>query len=183
MQFLLDFIGRRTSVSDLYAVDVKTRAIRQLTDFPAGVIPEFFWNRDHTKIIFTVIDNGAGGAGARRSYVGRFDDITARQHSMPESVPAPGLAGRGVDMARVGAQAQMVRNPRPVDNASVAAVPPSHPAPGFPHAAVRVDHPSIPAVTATYLGVWLGDLAELDRRGGETFARPPLLAAVGQFGG
>src|SRR5262249_26105573 len=43
LQFLSDFIGLDFN-SDLYAVDVKTKAIRQLTDFN-GVVAEFFWNR------------------------------------------------------------------------------------------------------------------------------------------
>ena len=53
LQFLSDFIGPDFN-SDLYAVDVRTKAIRQLTSFPNGVVPEFYWNRNYSKIIVGV---------------------------------------------------------------------------------------------------------------------------------
>lgn len=183
LQFLSDFVGRDFR-SDLYAVDVRTKAIRRLTHFRDGIVPEFFWDRASQRIIFTVVDNGPGPRrGSARTYVGRFRGITAAQRTAPTSAaPAPGLAGRPVDMARVGAQAQTIRDPGPTDNASVPAVPPRRPAAAFPHAARRVDDPTVPAVTGTYFTLWLADLARLGEQGGRTLARPPLLDELGGFG-
>lgn len=182
LQFLSDFVGRDFR-SDLYAVDVRTKAIRRLTHFRDGIVPEFFWDRASQRIIFTVVDNGPGPRrGSARTYVGRFRGITAAQRRQPRQAPAPGLAGRPVDMARVGAQAQPVRDPGPTDNASVPAVPPRRPAAAFPHAARRVDDPTVPAVTGTYFTLWLADLARLGEQGGRTLARPPLLDELGGFG-
>jgi Tol biopolymer transport system component len=52
-QFLADF-SDPDFTSDLYMLDVRTRALRQLTDFHY-VIPEFDWNRDGTKLIWTAL--------------------------------------------------------------------------------------------------------------------------------
>ena len=179
LQFLSDFIGPDFN-SDLYAVDVRTKAIRQLTNFKNGIVPEFFWNRDYAKIIWGV--GTPGKRGAFPTYVGHFAGITAKERSVPKRIPAPGLFGKPVDMARVGSQAQPIRDPGPTDNPSVAVKAPSHHPPGFPHATQSGDDPSVPSVTATYLGVWLNDLSALSQQAGVSFAHPPLLDAVGGFG-
>ena len=179
LQFLSDFVGADFH-SDLYAVDIRTKAIRQLTDFPRGVVPEFFWNHDFTKLIWGLPTRGAGGPPP--AYVGRFQGLAARQRRVPRTIPAPGLAGHPVDLARVGAQAQAVRDPGPTDDVSVPARRPRAPAAAFPHARRRVDRPTIPGVTGTYLRVWLRDLGRLSQQAGEAFVTPPLLAAVGDFG-
>ena len=98
-------------------------------------------------------------------------------------VPAPGLAGEPVDMSRVGAQAQPIRDPGPTDNVPVAVAPPSNPAPALPHAAESSDEPKVPKVAAEYFVRWLGDLQDLYEQSEESFTRPPLFAALGQFVG
>ena len=180
LQFLSDFIGPDFN-SDLYAVDVRTRAIRQLTSFPNGVVPEFYWNRAHSKIIVGV-ETKHGTQVVPQTWIGRFGGITTSERQVPRQVPAPGLAGEPVDMARVGSQAQDVRDPGPTDNASVAVPPPSVEAVAEPHATVSSDKPTVPSVTDTYAVIWLHDLATLSEESGQSFSNPPLLGAVGQFG-
>lgn len=153
LQFLADFSGRDFH-SDLYAVDIRTRAIRRLTNL-GGIIPEFFWNRDDRQIIWGL--NGVGGA----TWTGRFLGLDAAQRRVPRRIPAPGLYGRTIDMARVSSQAQPVRSPGPTDNRSVAVPPPSAPAPGFPHARVSSDRVTVPAVVSSYIARWKHDLAAL----------------------
>jgi hypothetical protein len=169
MQFLSDFIGPGEFGSELYAVDVETRAIRQLTSL-GGVIPEFFWNRSHSKIIFAVT--------GRETWVGEFKGVSRRVSSV---IPAPGLEGAPVDMTRVGAQAQPIRDPGPTDNVPIAVQPPSNPAPAFPHAAESSDETRVPAVAGEYFVRWLGDLQDLYEKTEESFTRPPLLEALGEF--
>jgi hypothetical protein len=173
LQFLADFVGPDFN-SDLYAVDVKTKAIRQLTHFPNGVVPEFFWNRDHSELIWSARTGAVSDAAALPTYVGRFGGISDTERQVPKKLPAS-LKGKRVDMARVGGQAQAIRDPGPTDNVSLAASPPSNASPAFPHAPKRVDQASIPGVTFTYLGVWLGDLAQLSQLSGQSFTNPPLL--------
>ena len=67
-------------------------------------------------------------------------------------------------MARVGAQAQRIRDPGPTNNRSVASRPPVSPAPGFPHARRSRDHATIPTVLGSYFGRWQSDLEELGAR-------------------
>jgi hypothetical protein len=173
LQFLSDFVGPDFN-SDLYAVDVKTKAIRQLTDYPHGVIPEFYWNHDYTKIIFDVM-----GVHPVTTRIGQFEGVS---RTVSTTIPAAGLYGSPIDMARVGDQAQTVRDPGPTNNKPVAVTAPLSPAPGLPHATKNTDKPTIPNVTATYLTLWLGDLASLETKSGASFSAPPLLSAVGQFG-
>jgi Tol biopolymer transport system component len=52
-QFLADF-SDPDFTSDLYLLDLRTRALRQLTSF-RYVIPEFDWNRDQTKLLWTAL--------------------------------------------------------------------------------------------------------------------------------
>jgi len=173
LQFLSDFVGPDFN-SDLYAVDVRTKAIRQLTDFPHGVIPEFYWNNDYSKLIFGLL----GGRPAT-TQIGQFAGVS---RAVSTTIPAPGLYGDPVDMARVGDQAQSVRDPGPTDNPPAMVTAPTNPAPGLPHADKKTDKPSIPGVVATYLSVWLRDLATLGTLSGSAFTAPPLLASVAQFG-
>ncbi len=171
MQFLSDFIGPGGFGSELYAVDVETKAIRQLTSL-GGVIPEFFWNRNYSKIIFAVT--------GLETWVGEFQGVSRRVSTV---IPAPGLAGEPVDMSRVGAQAQPIRDPGPTDNVPIAVTPPSNPAPAFPHASESSDAPRVPNVAAEYFVRWLGDLQDLYEQSEESFTRPPLFEALGEFVG
>ncbi len=179
LQFLSDFIGPDFN-SDLYAVDVRTKAIRQLTSFPNGVVPEFYWNDSYSKIIVGV---GTKGVNATfPTWIGQFGGITNSERQAPKQIPAPGLVGQPVNMARVGLQAQAVRDPGPTDDASVMVPPPSVVDAAEPHATASSDKPTVPSVVNTYGVVWLNDLATLSHESGQSFSNPPLLGAVAQFG-
>jgi hypothetical protein len=180
LQFLSDFIGSDFN-SDLYAVDVRTKATRQLTRFPNGVVPEFYWNHNYSKIIVGVGTKGVTEA-TFPTWIGQFGGITSNERQVPEQIPAPGLVGQPVNMVRVGLQAQAVRDPGPTDNSPARVSPPSVGDAAEPHATVSSDKRTVPSVTSTYAVVWLNDLAALDRESGQSFATPPLLGAVNQFG-
>ncbi len=181
LQFLSDFVGPDFN-SDLYAVDVQTKAIRQLTSFPNGVVPEFYWNHNYSKIIVGVETKGVDRA-TLPTWIGRFGGITTSERQVPKQIPPPGLTGEPVDMARVGLQAQPVRDPGPTNDYSVRVPPPSVSGAGEPHATVSSDKASVPSVTDTYATVWLNDLASLSKASGQSFSTPPLLGAIAQFGG
>jgi Tol biopolymer transport system component len=170
LQFLADFNGPDFR-SDLFAVDVGTGAIRRLTRINR-VIPEFYWNHDYTKVLW-----GLGGGFATDTYVGRFLGITRAQRRVPARTPAA-LYGKPVEMSRVGAQAQPVRDPGPTDNAAVPVAPPGNPAPGLPHAVASSDIITVTSATATYLAPWLADLKALGDQVGATFTTD----AVGRLG-
>ena len=181
LQFLADFIPPTHFNSDLYAIDVKTKAIRQLTSYPRGVIPELGWNEDYTKILYSV--NGAQwatGSGKPPTYTGEFPTIAARHRRIPENTPRA-LYGRPVRMSRVGAQAQEIRDRGPTDNVAVPVEPPSDPAPAMPLGTESKDKPQVPVVTFTYAPGWLSDLTAILTEASESFSNPPLLSALGQF--
>lgn len=180
LQFLSDFVGQDFN-SDLFAVDVRTKAIRQLTDFPNGVVPEFYWNHDYSKIIIGVETKGTNNVGLP-TWIGHFEGISNKERQVPKQIPAPGLEGTPVNMARVGSQAQAIRDPGPIDNVSVRVLPPIIHDAAQPHATKRSGTSTVPSVTTTYLGVWLNDLAALSQLSGQSFLSPPLLGAIGQFG-
>jgi hypothetical protein len=163
LQFLADFDGPDFH-SDLYAVDVDTGAYRRLTQLDR-VIPEFFWNHDYTKIIW-------GIGGSVDAYAASFPGIVPAQRKIPERTP-PSLHGTPIDMSRVAAQAQPIRDPGPTDNAPLAVPPPTNPAAPFPHASQTSDHASVPGVTATYVPRWLDDLEALGEAAATTFTLDP----------
>jgi WD40-like Beta Propeller Repeat len=165
LQFLADFNGPDFR-SDLFAVDVRTKATRRLT-FQNNVVPEFYWNRDYTKILWSL--NGQNSA----TYTGRFKGMRRARRMVPKRTPGP-LYGDPVDMARVGVQAQPIRDPGPTDNAAVPVAPPADPAPAFPHATTRGDTTTVPLVVVTYLPLWTGDLAKLGQLAGVAFTTDPL---------
>jgi hypothetical protein len=165
LQFLADFNGPDFR-SDLFAVDTKTRAIRRLT-FQNNVVPEFYWNHGYTRILWSL--NGQNTA----SYTGHFKGVRHAPRMVPKRTPRP-LYGDPVDMARVGAQAQPIRDPGPTDNAAVPVAPPANPAPAFPHATARGDTTTVPLVVVTYLPLWTGDLAKLGQLAGVAFTTDPL---------
>ena len=165
LQFLADFDGPDFS-ADLFAVDLNTGAIRRLT-YLDKVVPEFYWNRGYTRILW-----GETGGEGIPAYTGRFLGITRAQRAIPRRTPR-WLYGQPVRMSRVGAQAQPIRDPGPTDNAALLIRAPSHPAAPFPHRASS-DRPTIPAVVTTYLPVWLSDLTALGNQAGTTFTTAPL---------
>jgi hypothetical protein len=180
LQFLSDFIGPDFN-SDLFAVDVQSRAIRQLTRFRNGVVPEFYWNDNYSKIIVGVSTKGARAA-TLPTWIGQFAGIASAERQLPGHIPAPGLVGQPVNMARVGLQAQAVRDPGPTDNVSARVPPPRVGDAAEPHATVSSDKPTIPSVTSTYAAVWLNNLGALSQESRQSFSDPPLLGALTQFG-
>lgn len=165
LQFLSDFDGPDFS-SDLYAVDLRTKAVRRLT-YLDKVIPEFYWNRSYTRILW-----GIGGGQSTPAYTARFLGITRAQRAIPKRTPR-WIYGQPIDMARVGNQAQRIRDPGPTNNTPIAVSAPGNPASAFPHHA-STDKGTIPAVVVTYLSVWLSDLNALGAKAGTTFTTEPL---------
>jgi hypothetical protein len=171
LQFLADFDGSDFH-SDLWEVDLKTGAFRRLTNLN-GVIPEFYWNRSYTKILWSL-----GGSGSH-SYIGSFEHVPHGRKIVPSQTP-PWLYGEPVDMERVGTQAQPIRDPGPTSNASEKVDAPESPAPAFPHAETSRDKVTIPAVLLSYLELWTGDLSGLGKKAKLAFSvEPPTRVGVG----
>jgi hypothetical protein len=166
LQFLADFDGPDFH-SDLWAVDVRTGAIRRLTHLH-GVIPEFYWNGEYTRLIW-----GMGQISTGTTYTARFVGISAAERQVPAATPA-WLYGAPVDMARIGSQAQRIRDAGPTDNRAIAVQPLRHPPRGFPHGIKNRDTSTVPAVTGSYVGIWLGDLKKLGNQAGVAFSTDPL---------
>jgi hypothetical protein len=165
LQFLADFDGPDFR-SDLYAVDVRTRAFRRLTSVNR-VVPEFYWNHNYTTILWST------GGSNTHSYAARFQGIMTAQRKVPTQSPR-WLYGEAVNMSRVGGQAQPIRDPGPTDNAPVAVQPVANPAAGFPHATKSADTGTVPAAVVSYLTPWTSDLETLAQRAGITFTTDPI---------
>ena len=131
------------------------------------IIPEFFWNANYTQLLWTVEPNNTA------SYTGQFSGIPAGAQVPPSITPA-WLAGKPVDMARVGAQAQVPTQLIPTNDVSVPVAAPPNPAPAFPHAASRGDTLSTPVVVATYVLPWQSDLTVLGTETNQSLALPGL---------
>jgi hypothetical protein len=174
LQFLADFDGADFS-SDLYIVDGATGAVRRLTTFHQ-VVPEFYWNADYTRLLWTV--TSASNRGYTASYTGQFQGIGAANRRIPKTTPA-WLSGRPIDMERVGAQAQTPTQSAPVNNTPVAVVPPRNPANGEPHAAKNADKATVPAIVTSYAARWLADLDALGSESGQTFSSGASRLTVG----
>jgi hypothetical protein len=159
LQFLADFDGTDFH-ADLWEVDLKTGALRRLT-YLNSVIPEFYWNRNYTKILWSE-------APFVTSYTASFEHVPHGGGSVPAETP-PWLYGEPVDMERVGEQAQPIRDPGPTNNTPKAVQPPENPAPAFPHAEKNEDKGAILDVLAEYLDVWESDLAALGEKSGVAF--------------
>jgi WD40-like Beta Propeller Repeat len=104
--FLADFSDPNFT-SDLFMVDLATGAVRQLTAFH-HVIPEFGWNSNYTRLIWTEV---VGIPGKRVRHITRtasFAGVTAAQRRIPRSTP-PALLGAAIDMARVAGAIRPVR--------------------------------------------------------------------------
>ena len=148
-QFLADF-SDPDFTSDLYMVDVRTRGLRQLTDFH-NVIPEFDWNRGYTKLLWTALVD--------RKYsltqVGTFPSVGRRRSA--RRIPAPGLYGKPIRMSRV----------RGSSSARATAPPPQRVVPQR-----SKDTRTLPPVVATYATLWLQQLHQLGAASGMDIAAP-----------
>ena len=92
---------------------------------------------------------------------------------VPKRTPRP-LYGDPVDMARVGAQAQPIRDPGPTDNAAVPWRRPRIPRPPSRTQPPAGTRPPSPSSSSTYLPLWTGDLAKLGQLAGVAFTTDPL---------
>jgi hypothetical protein len=158
LQFLADFNGPEFH-SDLWEVNVQRRQFRRLTELN-GVIPEFYWNSNYTKLLWTNPEMPNQG-----TYTGNFENVPSGPEAIPSKTP-PWLYGEPVDMERVGTQAQPIRDPGPTNNTAIEISPPENPAPAFPHREENGDTYRVPSVVASYLPTWLGDLQELEAASG-----------------
>lgn len=168
LQFLADFSDPAFR-SDLYMVDVSTHALRQLTNFQ-NVIPEFHWNAEFTELLWSGIVGGANHNFVTR--VGSFPTITAAQRRTPSEIPATGLYGEPLDMARVtGTVAAFPGVTTPQEDP----VPPSRAATvGQYVPRAGSDAQTIPHVVVSYFALWLAQLKQLGDAAGTQISAPPI---------
>jgi hypothetical protein len=100
--FLADFSDRRFR-TDLFLIDVRTRAVRRLTR-DRRVVPEFFWDRGYRRLLWT---ETLPGGGVQQTRIGRFAGVRPSIRRGPPGRPAPGLAGRPIN------RSLLPRLPRP----------------------------------------------------------------------
>jgi hypothetical protein len=159
--FLADF-SDPDFTSDLYMVDVETGAIRRLTSFH-HVIPEFLWDRDYTKLLWSE------AVPATKRFITRvasFVGITPGQRRLGLE-PAPGLAGQPIDMARIRTAGATVRLPG-------ASATPSPPFRLGAAVAAAAGQPGIPPVVASYYALLLQELRDLASRLAGAIPRAPV---------
>jgi WD40-like Beta Propeller Repeat len=154
-QFLADFTDPNFR-SDLYMVDVRTHAVRELTDFSDEIVPEFDWGPGHHQLLWSA---EIAGTGRFRTQVGTFSGVTGADRTAPPRSGTPWLTGRPIEMARVGGA------PPPPSPPSSSSGSPAAPAP--PGSA-------IPPVVGTYATLWLSQLSELGAAASTIFSHPPI---------
>jgi hypothetical protein len=158
--FVADFTDPRFT-ADLWMVDVATGAVRQLTNFHR-VIPEFGWNFDHTRLLWS----GNSRSDSHITWIGSFRAVTRVARRVPRP-PAAGLFGKPIDVARVSGAIRPLREVGgAVGSASAFRIPLARVAGG--------DRQTLPSVVVSYvtlLDQQLHDLAVLTASGIE---RPPL---------
>ena len=163
VQFLADFSDPNFR-SDLFMVDVRTHDLRELTDFH-NVVPEFHWDRGHMRLLWSGIRGGRNRRFITR--VGTFPTIGPVLRRTPRGIPAPGLYGQPIDMARVRAPSRPASERR------------ARSASGNPVlGATGADRPTLPAVVVSYYGLWLGQLAQLGRAAGIALSAPAFLVGA-----
>ncbi len=155
VQFLADF-SDPSFRSDLFMLDVRTHDLRELTDFH-NVIPEFNWDRGDVRLLWSGIVGGRNWTFVTR--VGSFPTLRVGRRLVPRRIPAPGLYGAPIDMARLGALAHFAGDPV--------------------LGSIGGDRPTLPAVVGTYYGLWLGQLAQLSRAAGIQISAPTFLLGGG----
>lgn len=174
IQFLADFSDPNFR-SDLFMLDVRTRDLRQLTDFH-NVVPEFHWNRGYTKLLWSGVVGGPNHNFITR--VGRFPTITARQRRTPGRIPAPGLFGRPIDMNRLTGlrptRSNVIAQAARANSASTRA----DAAKAGKFVGVKgKDRQTLPAVVVTYYALWLQQLKQLGNAAGIDISSPTFLTA------
>jgi WD40 repeat protein len=155
-QFLADF-SDPSFRSDLFMVDVRTHDLRQLTDFH-NVVPEFHWNRGYTKLLWSGIIGGSNRSFVTR--VGRFPTVARALRRVPSKIPARGLYGHHVEMARVRGSTRTGRGLTAKEAAPVAQA--------------GADQQTIPPIVRTYVGEWYQQLQALGDAAGVDIPNPTL---------
>jgi hypothetical protein len=156
--FVSDFTDPRFT-SDLYMVDIATGAVRQLTNFH-HVIPEFEWNFNYTRLLWTENLRPSG----QITRVASFAGLTAPQRRIPRR-PVPDLLGRPIDIARVKSSIRPMRLP-----------PLASPDPfGIPIARIAGgDRQTLPPVVDSYIALLLAQLRQLGALAASRIGQPPL---------
>jgi hypothetical protein len=177
LQFLADFSDPHFR-SDLFMVDVRTHDLRELTDVH-NVVPEFNWSFDYTRLIWS----GIVGLPNRNfvTRVAAFPAITTAERRTPTRIPAPGLYGRPIDLARVTSPARARSDllaPADPARSGAAAVARSALAGRFVGTRGR-DRQTIPAVVVSYYALWLGQLTQLGDRAGVDISSVGFVIAAG----
>lgn len=159
--FVADFTDPKFT-SDLYMVDLSTGAVRQLTSFH-HVIPEFEWNSDYTKLLWS---EGLRPHG-HITRVGSFEGIGAAQRQIPR-MPAPGLFGEPIDMARVRTAVGPApdRRPQPLTQSAPFALPAAR--------STAADRQTIPPVVGSYVTLLIHQLDDLATLAAGRIKQPPL---------
>jgi Tol biopolymer transport system component len=156
--FVSDFTDP-SFTSDLYMVDIATGSVRQLTNF-RHVIPEFEWNFDSTRLLWSENLRPSG----RITRVASFTGVSVAQRRIPRGV-APALFGRPIDLARVKGSIRPV-HVTPLVSADAF---------GIPRARIDAgDRQSLPPVVATYISLLFGQLRQLAALAALKIEQPPL---------
>jgi hypothetical protein len=184
LQFLADFEGPDFT-SDLYLVDItspNSKPLQRLTWFnnPPGltvrqVVPEFYWNANYSKLIWTVESPIPAYVA---TYTGSFSGAgipAAPASSRPTWIQTQEKAAV---WANVGGQLQS-STPSGLSNHSAVPTPPSTRAPAFPHASSTGDNQTLPNVATTYIAPWQTDLTTLGNDTLQNLALPGLARLIG----
>jgi Tol biopolymer transport system component len=158
--FVADFTDPRFT-ADLWMIDVATGATRQLTNF-RRVIPEFGWNFDYTRLLWS----GNARRDSHITWVASFRGITPSERRRPRT-PAAGLFGRPIVMSRVRGSVQPMRDAsiRPLGAAALA-IPLVRKAGG--------DRQTLPGVVVSYVALLGQQLRDLAGRAAMGIEQPPL---------
>ncbi len=176
-QFLTDFSEPTSPAppdfhADLWMIDGQTGAMKQLTGLNPVIpemIPEFSWNSNYTKLIWTQFNLSPI---ARTSYTAAFSPAPgnpALPTTPATSTPSwiiNGLPGQGEpqqppNWANVGIQLRPSTQSGPLNNMPQSVTPPpaGSALPAF--GSTNHDTQTIPLVTTTYLAPWETDLTTL----------------------
>lgn len=192
LQFLADFEGADFT-SDLYMVDITTpnsRPLRRLTAFnnppgltPRQVVPEFYWQGDYSKLLWTV-ESPIPALVA--TYTGSFSGVPspvvrACTTAGPGCVVPTWITPQemGVTWSNVATQLQSPTQAAPRDNAPQSVPVPGSPAAAFPHASNTGDNQTLPNVATTYISPWQADLNTLGIETLQNLALPGLARLIG----
>jgi hypothetical protein len=168
--FLADFTDPKFT-SDLYMIDLGTGDVRRLTSFH-HVIPEFTWNSDYTRLLWS---EGLRPTG-HITRVGRFAGIDAAQRRPPRTL-APELFGAPIDLARVRTVAQPMGNLARGSAVSPFALPGARAAGANPHSGARAagaDRQILPPVVLSYVTLLIRQLHDLTTLAAGRIEAPPL---------